>query len=241
MSGIFAYLGSGVRYSHTIAPMRRSMLIAALLLLVFALQACGGSGGSSSQTTALSTSATSSTTTAASQVRAGKSANGTGTPKAQAPKVSHALRSFITHGGDNSIQESGAEASTSELAQASAALHGYIDARTSGRWAKACSYLAKGFGQSYAPATSVAVKQQARGARVQLQSIGCPQLIQSMSAGMPPNLRRDLRQVTVGALRIREGHAFLLYHGAHHQRFFIQMVQEGGQWKVSVPEGSALP
>ena len=46
-------------------------------------------------------------------------------------------------GGDNSVQEFGGEADTSELDKAATALHNFLDARVESNWAATCTYMSK--------------------------------------------------------------------------------------------------
>ena len=136
---------------------------------------------------------------------------------------------FRAKGGDNSLQDSGSEASSSELDQAAAALHGYLDARAAGAWADACSYMASGVAESLA--------QFAGGTRGQ----GCPQLLAALSAGMPDYVKQIITQADVGSLRVDGDSGFLLFHGAHNTDYFMPMAREDGKWKVAALAASALP
>jgi hypothetical protein len=136
---------------------------------------------------------------------------------------------FRTKGGDNSLQDHGSEASSAELAQAAAALHGYLDARAAGAWRDACSYMVSGIAEGLA--------QFAGGARGQ----GCPELLAAISAGMPESVRRIITQADVGSLRVDGDSGFLLFHGADNTDYFMPMANEGGEWKVAAIAASAIP
>jgi hypothetical protein len=136
---------------------------------------------------------------------------------------------FKTKGGDNSIQESGSEASSSELDQAAAALHGFLNARAAGDWAAACSFTAATLTDS--------LGELAGGGG---GSLRCPRLLAVLSAGVPSAALREAAIADVGGLRVEGDSAFLLFHGAYGESFFIPMVREGGDWKVAAIAASPL-
>lgn len=140
-------------------------------------------------------------------------------------------RQFETKGADNSIQESGSEASGSELAQAATALHGYLDARAAGAWSAACSYMAAGVADS--------LSQLAGSSGQQGQS--CAQLLAALSGGVSPAALREGAEADVGSLRANGDSGFLLFHGAHGTAYFAPMAREGGAWKVAAIAPSAIP
>ncbi len=144
---------------------------------------------------------------------------------------------FESKGGDNSIQRFGGEAGGSELEQAAASLHAFLDARAAGDWTKACANMAAGVTKSLQQLSGSAQRMHGGGHH----AMGCPQLMAAMSAGMPAYLRHDLTQAKVGALRVEGARAFLLYRGAHRTNYFMPMSREGGQWKVAALAASALP
>lgn len=134
--------------------------------------------------------------------------------------------------GDNSIQESGGEASASERKRAAASLHGYLDSHAAGRWAAACHYLS---------ATLVvglervgAMSQSAQG------STGCPKALAALSRGLQPRVLREGAQADVGSLRVNGDRGFVLYHGARGKDYAMPMVEEGGEWKVAALAGAPL-
>jgi len=149
------------------------------------------------------------------------------------PADSSATKAFTRPGADNSIQESGSEASDPELAQAAAALHAYLDARADEAWGRACSQLAAGMSASLG---QIAAGSPAGGGK----QLGCPQILAATSAGMPAYLRRDLTEARPGALRVDGKGAFLLFHGAHDTDYFMPMAREAGRWKVAAIAASPL-
>jgi hypothetical protein len=134
---------------------------------------------------------------------------------------------FETKGGDNSIQEFGAEGSGSDFEAAATALHGYLDARAAGAWRDACSYLS--------PAVLASLAQLGSGG-----GASCPETVASLSAGVPAAALEEAAEAQVGALRIEGDRAFLLFRGAHGSDYFMPMVREGGAWKVAAIAASAV-
>lgn len=153
----------------------------------------------------------------------GDSSTGDGSRGDPAPKQ------FVTRGGDNSIQEFGSEASGPELRAAAAGLHGYLDARAAGAWGRACSYLA--------PGVAASLRQLTGGSR----KAACPQILAALSAEIPPASLRAAAVADAGALRVEGRRAFLLFHGARGEDFFMPMVSTGGGWKVAAIAASAIP
>jgi hypothetical protein len=137
---------------------------------------------------------------------------------------------FEAKGGDNSIQEFGAEADTSDFEAAATALHGYLDARAAGAWRDACSYM------SSATAKSLAQLGGGSGG-----GASCPEALASLSAAVPAAALREAAEADVGALRSEGDRAFLLFHGAHGIAYFMPMAAEDGTWKVAAIASSAIP
>lgn len=186
--------------------------VLALLLAALALAACG-SGDGGAGTTATS------------------SARTTTTPSPSRPSAQSraGAAQFEVGGGDNSIQEFGAEASGADFEAAATALHGYLDARAARAWRAACSYMSPLAAASLAQLSGESGR------------AGCPELLASLSAGIPAVSLREAASADVGALRTEGGRAFLLFHGAHGTDYFIPMALEGGSWKVAAIAASAIP
>lgn len=135
-------------------------------------------------------------------------------------------------GGDNSIQRFGSEATGSDFDQAAAALHGYLDARAEGEWQQACAHLAPGL---------AAQMQQLGGAQAKgVEAPSCPQLLASLSGGIPPQVLREAALADVVALRLQGQSGFLLFHGARDTDFFIPMSRREGEWRVAAIAPSPL-
>jgi hypothetical protein len=234
-------------------PVRPASILGVPLALLLALILAGCGGGGSSTTASTSGSAAtggSDTTTAPSAAGAaakGKSATGGSHPGAAAqgavpgdtgasftPPAHHdsggGSAQFKAKGGDNSIQESGSEASSAQLAQAAADLHGYLDARAGGAWRAACSHMTS--------TATASFSQLATGGQGAAQS--CPKLLANLFAGMPAYAKRDTTIADVGALRVKGDSAYLLFHGAHSADYFMPMAREDGRWKVAAVAASAL-
>lgn len=132
-------------------------------------------------------------------------------------------------GADNSIQESGTEASSAEFDEAAAALHAYLDARAAGAWSVACDNLA-------------------RGVVGQLAALGgeggdahsCAEILAGLTAGVSPGALREATVADVGSLRVDGDSGFLLYRGAHGTTWFVPMAREDGSWKVAALAASAV-
>jgi hypothetical protein len=213
-------------------------------LLAVGLTACGGSGGSTASTPATSGQGESQKEPAGGESGGAKkegsggsgeshdagSKSGGSTVEQQADSGGGAEQ-FRVRGGDNSIQEFGAEAGGSELDEAAAALHGFLDARVERDWAKACSY------------TSATVTESLRklaGGSKQLKGKGCGAIFGALSKGVPQTALEEAARADVGALRIDGERAFLLYHGARGTDYTMPMAKEGGAWKVGALAGTPL-
>jgi hypothetical protein len=139
---------------------------------------------------------------------------------------------FATKGGDNSIQETGREGSSSETQAAAAVLHAYLDARVEHRWSDACFYLSAGF--------AATVEAFAEGYVKDKRARGCPETLEALAVGSSQRALEATAQADVGALRIEGDHGFVLYHGAGGEPYAMPMVLEGGAWKVGSLEGAPL-
>lgn len=134
---------------------------------------------------------------------------------------------FLKKGADNSIQESGEEASASEREEAATALHGYLDSSARNDWDGACFYLAEATWKQLATAIRAA-------------ELGCPAVLEAFFAEVPAQNLRDAAQADVGSLRVDGTQGFLLYHGSEDLGYVMPMGLEDGKWKVAAVAGSAL-
>jgi hypothetical protein len=138
---------------------------------------------------------------------------------------------YETKGGDNSVQEFGAESSDTEFAAAAQVLHEYLDARVARAWGAACDRLA--------PAITEELVQhlptQAGG-----KEPSCATILAGLTDALPSAVLREAADADAGALRVEGDRAFLLFDGAHGH-FFMPMAHQGGHWKVAAIAASPLP
>lgn len=164
---------------------------------------------------------------------------GEGNPSAPSPEPKNTHHDsgggsarFRNKGGDNSIQESGHEASASEREAAAAVLHAYLDARAAHRWSDACFYIAASLAATMEEFAARYGKQQG------VES--CPQVLAALATGSSQQALEETAEADVGSLRIEGDHAFLLYYGPGNAPYAMPMVREGGAWKVGSLEGTPL-
>lgn len=139
--------------------------------------------------------------------------------------------------GDNSIQESGSEASGSEMREAATALHAFYDARAAQDWNTACMYIATGM----VAAMEQAAEQAAKAGNGGPQPEGCPETLKVFSSmATHESLVEAAESIDVGAFRVEGDHGFLLYHGVRGHTYAIAMELEGGAWKVAALAGTPL-
>ncbi len=139
---------------------------------------------------------------------------------------------FKVKGGDNSVQEFGAEADTSELAAAATALHDFLDARAEGNWAATCHYMSKSITESFE-------KLAAQGG-----AKGNPSCAATLEKLINPNaealMKAEAAKADVGSLRIEGEQAFVIYTGAEGTVLAMPMANEAGAWKVASLAGTLL-
>lgn len=139
---------------------------------------------------------------------------------------------YRVKGGDNSIQEFGAEAGASDFEEAAAALHGFLDARAAGDWAAACSYMSKGVVESF--------KQLAAQSK-QASDTSCAGLLEALTnPAAKQAMQAEADGANVGSLRTEGERAFLIYTGFEKTVFAMPMAQEDGTWKVAGIAGTPL-
>lgn len=217
----------------------------AALLLVLGLTACGGddSSNSTASEAAAQGQAESSPGGNASKQGGddGKSGSGRSGGEEQSggefvPKhhddSGGGSRQFKVKGGDNSVQEFGEEADTSELAAAAAALHNFLDARAEGNWAAACHYMSKSVTESFEKLAAQAKQAEVPGCAGILEKLINPAAKESMKA--------EAEKADVGSLRIEDERAFLIYTGTEGTVLAMPMANEGGDWKVAGFAGTPL-
>jgi hypothetical protein len=201
-----------------------------LACTLLALAGCGGQGGQGGSSTAEAAkpTATKSKTEAPAQTEP-KSEPSPGPPAVSfQPKPHHdsggGSEQFIAPGGDNSVQEFGAEAQGSEFKAPATALHDLLDARAQRNWAAACRYLSKGAKQGLAQlATKVP----------QLKGAGCAADLGALTGTIAAAKLREATIADVASVRVKGEQAFLIYRGAQGQVEAVAAVREGGVWKVA--------
>ncbi len=233
----------------------RKTLLAALaaLLLVAGLAACGGGDSSSSTTTeaaapAQSESKPSDGTSKPSDAKGGgggKSGSGGsgGGEKQSGGRASDFVpkhhtdsgggsQQFRVKGGDNSVQEFGGEADTSERDAAAAVLHDFLDARAEGNWAAACGYMSKSIIESFEKLAAQAKE---------LENTSCAGIIQKLTNPAAGQLMEaEAAKADVGSLRVEGERAFIIYTGIGGTVLAMSMTNEGGAWKVASLAGTPL-
>lgn len=130
---------------------------------------------------------------------------------------------FRVKGGDNSIQDFGAESDESELEEAATSLHDFYVARAEEDWPTACAHLSKTVAQQLEQLASRSGK---------LAGKGCAGILSALTPPLPLKVQRELTVVDAGSLRTEDGRAFLIYRGAEGTDYAISMAREGGAWKV---------
>ncbi len=231
-------------------PKTLTVVALVALLIAVGLAACGGGDSSSSTTTEASQAQTEtkSRPEASKQDTAksdeGKSGSGGegqaagSSPSASdfTPKPHHdsggGSASYKTKGGDNSVQEFGEEAGSSEFTAAAAALHNFLDARAEGNWAATCNYVSKTITESLEKLAAQAK---------QLKDKSCAALLKALTNPAAKSaLKVEAEQANVRSLRTEGERAFVLYTGPHGAILTMSMANEGGDWKVSSLAGTPL-
>jgi len=229
----------------------KTLLVAlAALLIAVGLAACGGGDSSSSTTTgagqgqAESKSSQEAPKQSSAKSDKGKSDSGSegqsGTPSPSASDFTPKPHSdsgggsapYKVKGGDNSVQEFGDEAGSSELAAAAAALHNFLDARAEGNWAAACEYMSKTIIESFeklaAKAKTIADK-------------SCAGILEKLTnPAAKGSMRTEAAQADVHSLRTEGEQAFLIYTALGGTVLAMPVANEGGDWKVASLAGSPL-
>ena len=239
------------------------MVVAAVCALALgcalALAACGGGGSDSTSTRSQTTTAQSGEGSGANGDQAsnrGKGSNeGAGSGKsggsessqggggeATAPHHVNAAplkvsgggsAQFKVKGGDNSVQEYGAEAGGSELREVAERVHSFYVARVASEWARACSYLS---------AHEIQSLERIGASSPQLKGKDCAAALAAFTKQVSPSLQRQLTTVDAAALRSEGEQAFLIYTGPPGKTVYaMPLSEEGGEWKLGALSASALP
>jgi hypothetical protein len=214
------------------------LLVAAASAL--ALSACGGGGDSS---TAGTEAAAESTAQAPGQAAAGGSekgaqgggagqgasggggSSGGGTTQQGSPPAKHERSSaFRTPGGDNSIQEYGAEGKGSDRTDAESSIDALYAAISSGNWGEICDkYLSA---QNIEQIEIIAEK------APQIKGKGCAEVLGGLNQ-VPGGQSPDRPQGGIASMRIEGNTAFAIYRGADGKGYALPLKLEGGVWKLT--------
>jgi hypothetical protein len=231
---------------------KKLVAVLAALLLAAALAACGGGDSSSSTTTeAAGKGQAEGQPTDAASKQPGKSgsegksegsAGGGGQSKSSGssnfvPKHHEdsggGSKQFRVKGGDNSIQEFGGEADTSELDAAAAVLHDFLDARAAGDWTAACKYMSKRVIESF---NNEITSQSKPGGK-----LGCATVLEALiNPAAKQSMKAEAAQADVRSLRIEGEHAFAIYTAVGNTALAMPMENEAGAWKVASIAGTPL-
>jgi hypothetical protein len=224
-------------------------LVAALtaLLLAAGLLACGADDDGSSPTAAQQESLRDGATGSSSEDDGGSGTRPATSDKGKAGSKGNGASDFVPRkhedsgggaeqfrvkGGDNSVQEFGAEAEPSEFEAAAQALHNFLDARAAGDWDAACEYMSR---------STVASFEQIAARSEQGSSASCGEIVEGL---INPNAKQALKEeaekADVGSLRIEGEQAFLIYTGTEGTVLAMPMADESGQWKVASLAGTPL-
>jgi hypothetical protein len=230
------------------------MLAAAVaaLLIAAGLTACGGGDGSSSTAAEAGGSAQAESESSGASEKGGgdagkagsgdsegKSAgsgSGGGSASDFVPKQHEdsggGSEQFKVKGGDNSVQEFGEEADTSERDAAATALHNFLDARAEGNWAAACEYMSKNMIESVEKLAARATE---------IDDTSCGGILEGLTnPAAKASMKAEAEQADIGSLRIEGERAFVIYTGAEGTIFAMPMANEGGTWKVASLAGTPL-
>jgi hypothetical protein len=140
---------------------------------------------------------------------------------------------FRVPGGDNSVQEFGAEADEGELREAAEAAHSFFAARVSGEWERACALLTESQQQGLRHLAA-----ETHG----LRGGGCPAALDRLTRSVSGSLVRQLTAVDADSLRREGDSAFLIYTGAPDRTVYaVPLRLEGGAWKLGATAGTVLP
>jgi len=219
------------------------LAVLAALLLAVGLAACGGGGDSSGSTTTEATAPKQgegqSSAGAAKNGEEGKSNSGEERsggsasdfiPKHHSDSGGGSAR-FKVKGGDNSVQEFGEEAGSSEFEAAAAIVHDFLDARAEGNWAAVCTYMSKATIESLE--TIAAQSKQGK-------HLSCGAILAGLiNPAAKQQIKAEAEKADVRALRVEGEQAFVIYTN-ESTVLAMPMANEGGKWKVTSLAGMPL-
>jgi hypothetical protein len=139
---------------------------------------------------------------------------------------------YQVKGGDNSVQEFGAEADADELDAAAVAVHNFLDARAEGNWVAACEYISKSVIESFEK-----IAEQAK----QIEDKSCAGILEKLiNPAAKDAMKAEAARANVGSLRIEGERAFVIYDGIDGTIIAMPMENEAGAWKVASLSGTPL-
>jgi hypothetical protein len=200
----------------------RGLALGALsALLALAPLACGGPGESSA------------TTQPTRAQGGGEAAGSQALPLAPLRVPGGGSAQFRVKGGDNSVQEFGAEAGEAELREAAEAVHAFYVARVASEWSRACALLSE---------AQIESLEKFAAESPEVHGTGCPAALAALTKQASPSLARQLTTVDAAALRRESEQAFLIYTGPPGKTVYaMPLRREVGAWKLSALNGAVLP
>lgn len=216
------------------------------LLLAAGLAACGGGDSSSSTTTAADQGNTESTLSQGTSKKSDEGKSDSGSERQSdnsGPSASNftpkhhsdsggGSKQFVVKGSDNSVQEFGEEADSTEFNAAAVALHNFLDARAEGNWAAACGYMSKAIVESLEKLAAQAKQGEDQSCAGTIEKLTNPAAKGAMKA--------EAEKANVGSLRIEGEQAFVIYTGTDGTVLAMPMANESGNWKVASLAGTPL-
>jgi len=233
---------------------RTALLVIVILSIAFGLAACGGGDDDSGATTTAGAGSQGQAEGAGSKQgdgsgngdgKAGSGGSGGGSGKSggsgsdasdftprQHDDSGGGSGQFRVKGGDNSVQEFGAEADASQRDAAATALHNFLDARAEGNWAAACDYMAKSVVESFEKLAAQAK---------QIDGTSCAGILETLTnPAAKKSMKAEAKKADVGSLRVEGDRAFVIYTGLGGTILAMPMADEDGDWKVASLAGTPL-
>lgn len=187
------------------------------------LAACGGGGSGSSG---------SSTEVGQARAEDGSTAEAGEFKPTQHSDSGGGSAQFKVKGGDNSVQEFGAEAEPQEFEAAAVTLHDFLDARAADDWDAACEYMAKSVVESFEKLASQAKR---------LKDTSCAGILEKLTNPAAKSaLKQEAEKADIGSLRVEGDRSFVIYKGVNDAVLAMPMVSEGGEWRVASLVGTPL-
>jgi hypothetical protein len=138
--------------------------------------------------------------------------------------------SFIVPGEENTIPTFGHEAGEEEREAVSAVLEKNLQARAAHNWAGQCASLGG--------AAKEGMEKRAEG---EGKGTTCAHSLGRLGELAPKGILVNSMAGPIAALRVEGKEAYALYHGKQGKDYSMEMVKEGGKWKVASLEPSELP